>query len=315
MVNDLAWSIASPPLMDESTYGWLFPSETWYKNQLDLQTDWLLALDQEPDALYHHVKQKQPNNPNAYFQTLIDFWLNNQSAFKVLAKNYPISIHGKLLKTLDFVLQETTRKQRYFHWDVSLRTYLSRSNLSDWSDWFNLAGDKRLDKTISEMVHKQSQLRTAGETESCFSQFSDSEFDAKIIIKGLFFYPYTDFAKQQLNAPYQTAKNHLTGWWVQQPEMENLFIDDTKKWCFSNYFLSLAPLLNPLANEPLSSRQMQAKALSHFNNNSTPLFLYELCKQQEWSECSRGIIVSSNWPKPIEHHKNASKIIPYKDLI
>ncbi len=215
LVRDLAWVIASPPLISgnfNDTYWWS------YENCLDEFNDCLPALidlDKNPDSLIQHFEILKSKRLGLRFEHFIAYWLMISPNFKLIAQNIQIiepfvSPHKKGSHThgeIDFIIQEVQTK-KVIHLEVSVKFYLGSAPYENPYRWFGTNTNDQLGKKVDHLKQHQTQLSN---NFSSYLKNIGYIIDSKqCFLKGRLFYP------QGVDTPPQDiTDNHLRGRWTQ----------------------------------------------------------------------------------------------------
>ncbi len=210
-VRDLAWVIASPPLVAGE-----FNQTFWWNHSKCLQEfndclPALQALDKHPHALLEHLKRIKSKRLGLYFEALAAFWLSSISPnYRLLAHNIQLFENleqgRKTLGELDFIIQETSSKT-IIHLEVAVKFYLGTEPLEDTYRWFGTNTRDQLGRKLDHLKQQQTQLTRQ------HPELVDFKIDERhCLIKGRLFYPASQSNK--LPTPAGIAHHHLQGRWM-----------------------------------------------------------------------------------------------------
>src|SRR6476620_12687001 len=125
-IQDLAWSLSSPCLLDKQYKSDQLEivTDSWCQNLLKNYLPELERLDQTPYIFQNYLETSNaPKRLGRYFETLIGYWLSNQDFIKNLRMNVPVREGGKTLGEFDFLFFDGLRNQM-IHWEVAVKFYL-----------------------------------------------------------------------------------------------------------------------------------------------------------------------------------------------
>lgn len=267
LVRDLAWVIASPPLVVGN-----FNNTHWW-NQQDCSVEFsdclplLLDLDEDPTPLINHFKQLKTGRLGLRFEHFIAYWLLISPNFELLAQNIQIiepfeNPHKKgshTLGELDFIIRDM-QTNKIIHLEVAVKFYLGCKHYENPFRWFGTNTSDQLGKKVDHLKQHQTQL---SDKFGSHIQERGYKIDAKhCILKGRLFYPLESDI-----APEGVTKNHLRGRWIQSP-----YKDAKELLCCS---IEKVDWLATLTNADLLHKNMQlgflndekAQCYVHVNNN------------------------------------------------
>ncbi len=221
-VRDLAWVIASPPLVS-GVFEIGGHHTQWWDDAMCLQefTDCLpalQALDQDPQALINHLDSIKSKRLGLRFEGLISFWLSAISPnFKLLAQNIQLNeISGdtrtRTIGEVDFIIQNI-RSGKVIHLEVAVKFYLGTAPFDDPYRWFGTNTQDQLGKKLDHLKHHQTQLLLQH-----LEQVKFSIDERQCFIKGRLFYPLQPEAS--IKAPKGIADTHLRGHYLYYQEKD-----------------------------------------------------------------------------------------------
>lgn len=208
-IQDLAWVIASPPLVSG-----VFKTTRWWDHAMCMQEfqdclATLIALDKDPQPLRTHLNKLNSKRLGLYFESLVAFWLASVSPnFKLLAQN--IQLHeiagdtrSRTVGEVDFIIEEVC-SQKVIHLEVAVKFYLGTAPFNDPYRWFGTNTRDQLGKKIGRLKQHQTQL--------LFHYPEQSPFvidERHCLLKGRLFYPA--HSSSLICAPQGVTANHLRG--------------------------------------------------------------------------------------------------------
>ena len=234
-VRDLAWVIASPPLVSGEYNQTSWWSHTACLEEFNACLPALRALDKNPHTLLDHLKRIKSKRLGLYFEGLVSFWLSSISPnYRLLAQNiqlFKCQQKGKhTLGELDFIIQQRST-QKVIHLEVAVKFYLGTEPLTDTYRWFGTNTNDQLGRKLDQLKQNQTQLSKT------YPGLLDFYIDEKqCLLKGRLFYPaegLTPLPIQQQHLPEGVNTKHLRGRWMYsspQDMLQNLIMLNKDKW-------------------------------------------------------------------------------------
>lgn len=213
-VRDLAWVIASPPLVS----GQLDDVHWWSYDDCLVEfngcLDALYALDLNPEPLNLHLANLKNSRLGSIFEGFISYWLKISPNYQELYQNIQLIEDKHTYGEIDFIIEEISSK-KIIHLEVAVKFYLGCEPYADSYRWFGTNTKDQLGKKIDHLISHQTQL-TQKHPEQV-KKYCEHHIDAKhCFIKGRLFYPEgSDESPRNLSLD----KNHLRGQWA--------FVDDS----------------------------------------------------------------------------------------
>lgn len=247
-VRDLAWVIASPPLVSGE-----FNQTQWWSHAQCLAEfndclSALLALDKNPAPLLAHLESIKSRRLGLRFEGYLSFWLLAISPnYTLLAQNIQLNEFVNRLKRtigeVDFIIKER-QSGKIIHLEVAVKFYLGTAPYSDPYRWFGTNLNDQLGKKLDHLKQHQTQLLINHP-----EKINYSIDERHCIIKGRLFYP-----ENQKASPEGIADNHLRGRYLLQQQQKTstqteLILLDKMEW------------LAEFSHEDISERKTQ----SHFS--------------------------------------------------
>ncbi len=217
VVRDLAWVIASPPLVsgDIDDVNW-WNYEDCLSEFNDCLTE-LKKLDLQPEPLIEHIANLKNKKLGSVFEGLISFWLSISPNFQEKINNLQIIEDKHTYGELDFIIEEIS-SGKIIHLEVAVKFYLGSDPLTDAYRWFGTTTKDQLGKKIDHLRTHQTQLtkKYPNQLKQYFTRTID---ERHCIVKGRLFYPEnSDISPQNISL----AKNHLRGRWCYVDDVEVL---------------------------------------------------------------------------------------------
>ncbi len=233
LVRDLAWVIASPPLVSgnhNDTHWWS------HKECLQEFNDCLpvlITLDENPASLIEHLEKLTSRRLGLRFESFIAYWLTISPNYELLAQNIQIiepfvSPHKKGAHThgeLDFIIRDI-HTNKTIHLEVAVKFYLGAEPYEDPFRWFGTNTKDQLGKKVEHLKNHQTQL--SNNFVNHLKKYGYLIDTKQCFLKGRLFYP------QNIDtAPQGVTENHLRGRWAHSPttiKNGRLFPLDKNDW-------------------------------------------------------------------------------------
>ncbi|TXS92785.1 DUF1853 family protein [Parahaliea maris] len=158
-VRDLAFACLSPPLLRSGALpGAPAPvSNTGFAATAE-RLRWLVALDHNPAPLLARLAAHPQTRLGLYFETLWQFFLEQDAEVELLTHNLPVRQAGQTVGEFD-CLYYCYRRQRAVHLELAVKYYLHRQDAGcDWDQWLGPNSRDRLDLKLTRLLTHQSQL-------------------------------------------------------------------------------------------------------------------------------------------------------------
>lgn len=212
VVRDLAWVVASPPLLAPTSGAIHWLDSTACRQLYDQHDVWFAALDANPTALLASLDAQRDRRLGRYFETLLSFWLQSpaNTRYRLIAQNLPIRAQGITLGELDFLVQDRLTDELQ-HWEVAVKFYLGIEASGDLQHWIGPGQKDRLDLKLAHLQTHQLQLPRSAAGRAVLQALGLPEPTPVCLLKGRLFYPYAALRSDW--APTQAAADHLQGWW------------------------------------------------------------------------------------------------------
>ena len=218
-VKELAWVIASPPLVSG-----LFEHKgtvtQWWSDRACLQEfmdclSALQSLDENPQTLIKHLEGVKSKRLGLRFEALIAFWLKEISPnFTLLAQNIQLNeiagdTRSRTIGEVDFIIKEQC-SGKVIHLEVAVKFYLGAFPFNDPYRWFGTNTNDQLGKKVDHLQYHQTQLLVQhGE------QIAFAIDERHCFLKGRLFYPLVALPTHVNDIqPQGVARQHLRGHYV-----------------------------------------------------------------------------------------------------
>jgi hypothetical protein len=204
IVRDLAWVIASPPLISgniQDTHWWSHAD--CVKEFYDCYP-FLKALDDDPQALIDHLNNLKSTRLGSVFEGLVAYWLMISPNYQLLSQNIQIIEDGVTFGEIDFIIRDLNTHKN-IHLEVAVKFYLGSPPYEDPYRWFGTNTKDQLGKKTQHLISHQTQLSNK------YPSHFDCEIDQRqCFIKGRLFYPAgVTSSPKGMNI----SNNHLRGSW------------------------------------------------------------------------------------------------------
>lgn len=296
VVRDLAWCCHSVPMMQElpGSDAVILPRNN------DQLWPWLIALDQQPDALIEQVAKVKSTRLGIYYETLWHFYFSQQPEWELLQHNLQVERNGVTLGAFDFLCR---RGSEYWHIETAVKFYLcNTSNPADareWRHWIGPASHDRLDLKLAHLRQHQLPLHQTPEATAQLQTLypAATEWKTGLCLQGYLFSPAPANCK-----PAFSNDNHGTGyWWNLQDFLQFLHTEIDTQWIILERQRWLSPAHVNDERELLKGAVLLQQLHKQIGEMKRPLLLAALKKTDTadgyWSEAWRGFVVPDNWPQ------------------
>jgi len=216
-VRDLAWVIASPPLVSgdhNNTHWWNHPDCLIEFN------DCLAALEQldkDPTPLITHLALLNSKRLGLHFESLVAYWLMISPNYELIAQNIQImealAKGSHTLGEIDFIIRHL-KTDEVIHLEVAVKFYLGSPPYDNPMRWFGTNTKDQLGKKVDHLKQHQTQLSIKyPEHINKLGYHIDKH---ECFLKGRLFYPTASDIP-----PEGVSNNHLRGRWIQSSDGNN----------------------------------------------------------------------------------------------
>jgi hypothetical protein len=211
VVRDLAWVIASPPLISGLKQSVTQNSTLWLDhvfciNEFEACFSALLQLDKNPHPLIKQLEALKSKRLGYRFEAFINYWLQISPNFTLIDHNIQIIENKQTLGEVDFIIQDKHSKA-IIHLEVAVKFYLGTAPYEDDFRWFGTNTNDQLGKKQQHLTKHQTQLSL--KYPKHFSYNIDQRY---CLLKGRLFYPLNT----KSSSPKSATENHLKAYWIQQ---------------------------------------------------------------------------------------------------
>lgn len=293
IVRDLAWAIASPPLLIPEKTACIWYKDKWYQDLYVSSKDWLHKLDDDPEQLQDRLDSQKDRRLGRYFETLWAFWLEHSSRFDVIEQNLPLRDDGKTLGEIDFLVFDK-KLGKCLHWEVAVKFYLGVGNTRRHANWHGPGKKDRLDLKVEHLSNRQSVICQRPVVKALLQERGYQVDACGVILKGRLFYPTT--AYDTAFAPVDASPGHLRSYWL---SMEDFLKRGEKSSVEEEFFYPLVGFgwlaaVDQTTEIPRLNRYELAK-LVKIGDYRLPLCVF--CRQKQASR--RIFIVPDDWAREL----------------
>lgn len=302
-VRDLAWVLASPPLLNPSRsrtasgrpVHWL--SASWCNAMFDASRNWLCALDRAPQPLLNALAGRD-GRLGRHFENLLGFWLEWQENpfYRLVHRGLAICSHRRTLGELDFLVEDR-RSGRLQHWEVAVKFYLGTAPGGDYRHWLGPALKDRLDLKVERLLHHQLDLPVIPEGAGLIRHLSLPVPDPVCLLKGRLFYPPD--ADASTWAPAGASPDHLTGWWMSGATFLQRYASQPElKWVHLPREHWLTTLDDRVTiGDPQGAEAFVERLAQSPDNRAVAVIGIDASPGANHTEITRGFITPPGWPK------------------
>ena len=242
LINDLAWSIGSPSLLDseECPHPALLGSN-WGKKQIITARNLLDNEDKAPQKIQSFLSKSNYFRLGHYFENLVAYWFSIHPDFEILEKNKIIHCteEGRTLGEIDFIVKNITTDD-IIHIEVAVKFYL-QVEYHEQNFWFGTNLKDRLDIKLQRLINHQISISDT------LDQYTVNK--KQILLKGrLFKYsPILSFEHSWLTKSEFIQLNDMKSQWIiLQKPFWLAELSDPQSYFLSRDFLSKQQMINHL---------------------------------------------------------------------
>lgn len=295
VVRDLAWVLASPPLLQPNTPGVRWLGADWGRRAWLASADWLATLDRDPAPL-QDVLVRRPGRLGTYFESLLTFWLAwpGNPLYRLLGHNLPVRRRNLTLGELDFLVQDRESGEIQ-HWEVAVKFYLGVAPGGDHAGWIGPGRKDRLDLKVERLLRHQLALTASPEGRRVLQDKDLPDPVPACLLRGRLFYP--SVALPETWAPAGAAAGHLHGWWMPEADFLRHYAGSELRWLRlpREHWLAPVDLTHGDSSVRIGEPQTAAKLIEELeaaadNRAAAVIGLRDL------REVCRGFITRPDWP-------------------
>lgn len=299
VVRDLAWVLASPPLLQpgNSVAQWL--DAAWGERAWAASRDWLATLDRDPTPLLATLARRQ-GRLGTYFESLLAFWLGwpGNPLYRLVAHGLPVRQRNRTIGELDFLVEDRGNG-RLQHWEVAVKFYLGVAPGGDHRAWIGPGLRDRLDLKVERLLTHQLQLARGPEAGRLLEELGLPPPEPVCLLRGRLFYPPA--AELARWAPVGAATGHLRGWWMTEADFLRYYADSELRWIRLPREHWLAPVdLSGLEGTVLIGEPEAAFPFIETLRASPDNRAAAVVGLLQGQEVSRGFITPPGWPAELQ---------------
>lgn len=298
-VRDLAWALASPPLLAPPAQRvgpgdrlrWL--NSAWAGRAFRASEEWLAALDRHPAPLLDALGRRGDPRLGNYFEALLAFWLAwpGNPLYRLVRHNLPVRANNRTLGELDFLVEDRQSGELQ-HWEVAVKFYLGVAPGGVLANWIGPGLKDRLDLKVAHLLQHQLLLTRTPEGTGLLRHLGLPPPSPVCLLKGRLFYPpRADIAGW---APVAATPDHLRSWWMPQADFATAYHDSDLHWLA----LPKAHWLTPVGPDvPIGDARKAPDFIEalHRSADNRAIAVIGLAGDRE---TTRGFITPPDWPFP-----------------
>ncbi|HEY8403855.1 MAG TPA: DUF1853 family protein [Flavobacteriales bacterium] len=294
-VADLAWAIASAPLMsnDDSYSDLQMVGEEWCLSQLEAHNLWLRDLDDNPSALLDFLNAEGLKLLGKKFESLLAFWFSHSPVFELLHRN--VVLHDDAKNTsgeIDFIIRDVETNE-LMHIESACKYYIGYQKSSHWDNWIGPNGHDSLDNKLKK---SQRQLRAFERKEGrAFLKAHELEMPRSyLFMKGYFFHHYS---RLEGAVPPKHAHPHYNGgWYIYEHELP-LFKGDYAQWMLLPKQRWIGTYQSHEEQDVFSGSEMIDACRQFIRRHAKAPMIIQVEERDGLTvEVSRGFVVRDAWP-------------------
>jgi uncharacterized protein len=295
IISDLLWALNSPEILSTTSIHNYPLVPTAVLHAMAKKARWIFKNHPEKITQFCETfNEISPKKLGYYFEALIGTWLNMDQDFQLEAQNLVISEDKITLGEIDFLLINNIDKTHY-HWESAIKFYLYDS---ESKQYIGPGGIDRLDLKVTKLFDHQLKLTQHEAFKNHKLGLKDVEYTPQCLLKGKLFYRPEDI-ESTLENTIGLNKNHLTGLWLYNRDVDSYFASAHGRWVIlpSFYWLSEASILwHEL--DPLETDSVIGHIKKHFKFEKKPLSLayFENKLNNGWQLIQQTFIVHDDWP-------------------
>ncbi len=298
-VRDLAWVLASPPLLQPPANGVSWLDAGWCKHAYAASEEWLVALDHCPVPLLATLEQRKDQRLGSYFEGLLAFWLAwpENPLYRLVGQNLAVRDGKRTQGELDFLVQDRQSGELQ-HWEVAVKFYLGTASGGAHANWQGPGLKDRLDLKVDHLLQHQLTLGTQPETLRLLRQLGLPAYPPTpaCLLKGRLFYPPD--VDQADWAPQHATPDHLTGWWMPWDDFLVHYGDSELRWIPLPREHWLTPVAADAGAVPIRDAQTAAAFIETLRQSADnrAAAVIGLSGTEPCREVTRGFVTPSDWP-------------------
>jgi hypothetical protein len=297
VVRDLAWCIASPPLLDETCplFGNLAVTQEWCDQHLERFAPHLRNLAIDPAPLLSWCSSRSHRRLGRYFETLISYWLHHAPGMSDVRQSLQVTQKNQTIGEFDFLFYDHLT-QSHYHLEVAVKFYLRDGLGLSTRDYVGPSGIDRLDRKIHLLFEKQLKLGEtvagAGVLQALYGQ---TTMTSLALVKGMIFEPFTEADRGSLNPAPEVSPRCLQGSWLTLNRITSLISDDASvRWRTMHRPHWLSPMIHGETKDSQDGASIRPMIETHFRAHAEPLMIGMMRYDQNfraWVETERVLIL------------------------
>lgn len=299
-VSDLAWVLASPPLIQGNIATCHWTDSAFWQQQGQAFYNNLLQTDTDSSALHDLLKRQTDRRLGHRFETLLSYWFNNNERYQLIAQNLQVQDTEKTIGEFDFIVKDHLHNTHQ-HWEVACKFYLGLGDTAQPENWYGPMLKDRLAIKYKQMQTRQSQLSHHPASVSLLKTLGIHIQQPVCLMKGRLFYPLTQSAKI---SPNLVSSDHQQGWWARTDDFFNYYKKSTLRWCI----LSKNQWLAQQRFNPAECAYSTSELIDAFSCEANPRPICVagfLSNSPQQLEQTRGFLVAKDWAKAIVINDNS----------
>ena len=224
-VADLAWAVASPPLLRFNGGDCNWFEDQWYQDAFRQIESQLLELDNDPHRLESLLAAQRDQRLGNYFETLWCFALELNPRYQLIERNLQIIDGQRTLGEMDFIVHDRVTG-RTAHWELAVKFYLGIGDTVKHQAWHGPGRKDRLDLKVDHLIGRQILLGTHPVTRATLERRGIVIEDCAVILKGRLFYPWRQYRPEYY--PASANPTHLAGLWLTRSQAAHHFGADSR---------------------------------------------------------------------------------------
>jgi len=275
--RDLAWCLASAPLVIKSGGGVIWPDDDWLRGLPPYSAG--APLPRPRDR--HHFRLGQ------HFEKLLATWLDAADSFDLLAANLQVQDGKRTVGEFDLLVEHESEVE---HWEAAVKFYLGTGDGRSMACWYGPNTADRFDIKYARLVAHQLNLANNEHATETLAARHIKVARSRCFMKGRLFHPWERFAAADFAVPPEVNPAHEKGWWLSHGDFLAAFADGNHRFVYLPKILWLAPLSPADLDAPLSFWELEELLESPHCEQATHVALVT-----DAGEISRGFITKNQW--------------------
>lgn len=292
-VRDLAWAMASPPLLTPVNESACWPGNDWCQQVWHDSRDWLSELDRDPAPLLQVLSARRDPRLGSYFEGLLAFWLASPAnrRYRLIAGNLPVRAHRQTLGELDFLVEDRLQGEIQ-HWEVAVKFYLGvAADSGDAAGWIGPGQRDCLARKREHLTGQQLGLTREPAGQALLQDLGLPPATPVCLLKGRLFYPAA--AGRETGLPPADANPlHLRGWWQHADD----FASDPHRSALRWLKLPKPNWLTPVPDPDILAAALTREQLLELLAREAVPRAIAVIGVQDGREVTRGFVAPAGWP-------------------